>query len=51
MEPDEELIPLNKQDRTLWDRLEIAEGIELLTAALSKGAVGLTGEETIAPRS
>ncbi len=39
--PDEGLIPLNKQDRTLWDRLEIAEGIELLTAALSKGAVGL----------
>jgi predicted RNA polymerase sigma factor len=39
--PDEELIPLNKQDRTLWDRAEIYEGIELLTAALSKGAVGL----------
>jgi predicted RNA polymerase sigma factor len=39
--PDEELIPLNKQDRTLWDRPEISEGIELLTAALSKGSVGL----------
>jgi predicted RNA polymerase sigma factor len=39
--PDEELIPLNKQDRTLWDRAEISEGIELLTAALSKGSVGL----------
>jgi len=39
--PDEELIPLNKQDRNLWDRAEISEGIELLTAALSKGAVGL----------
>ena len=38
--PDEELIPLNKQDRTLWDRAEISEGIELLTAALSKGSVG-----------
>jgi RNA polymerase sigma factor (sigma-70 family) len=38
---DEELIPLDKQDRTLWDRAEIAEGIELLTAALSKGSVGL----------
>src|SRR5215471_9839517 len=36
----EELIPLTKQDRTLWDRAEISEGIELLTAALSKGAVG-----------
>jgi RNA polymerase sigma factor (sigma-70 family) len=39
--PDEELIPLNKQNRTLWDRAEIAEGIELLTAALSQGSVGL----------
>jgi len=39
--PDEELIPLDKQDRTLWDRAEIAEGIGLLTAALSKGSVGL----------
>jgi predicted RNA polymerase sigma factor len=39
--PDEELIPLNKQDRTLWDRAEISEGIELLTAAISKGSVGL----------
>jgi RNA polymerase sigma factor (sigma-70 family) len=39
--PDEELIPLDKQDRTLWDRAEISEGIELLTAALSPGSVGL----------
>ena len=39
--PDEELIPLDKQDRTLWDRAEISEGIELLAAALSKGSVGL----------
>jgi RNA polymerase sigma factor (sigma-70 family) len=38
---DEELITLTKQDRSLWDRGEISEGIELLTAALSKGAVGL----------
>jgi RNA polymerase sigma factor (sigma-70 family) len=38
--PDEELIPLTKQDRTLWDRTEISEGIALLTAALSKGSVG-----------
>lgn len=37
----EELIPLDKQDRSLWDRAEIAEGTELLTLALSKGAVGL----------
>jgi RNA polymerase sigma factor (sigma-70 family) len=39
--PNEELIPLDKQVRALWDRAEISEGIELLTAALSKGAVGL----------
>jgi RNA polymerase sigma factor (sigma-70 family) len=39
--PDEELIPLDKQDRTVWDRAEISEGIELLTAALSSGSVGL----------
>ena len=38
---DEELIPLDKQDRTLWDRAEISEGNELLTAALSKASVGL----------
>ena len=40
-EPDGELIPLDKQDRNLWDRAEIAEGTALLTLALSKGAVGL----------
>ena len=39
--PEEELIPLDKQDRNLWDQEEICEGIELLTAALAKGAVGL----------
>jgi len=39
--PNEELIPLDKQDRSLWDRSEISEGVELLTAALSKGNVGL----------
>jgi predicted RNA polymerase sigma factor len=39
--PDVELIPLDKQDRTLWDRVEISEGVELLTVALAKGAVGL----------
>ena len=38
--PDGELIPLTKQDRTLWDRAEISEGIALLTAALSKGSIG-----------
>ena len=39
--PEEELIPLAKQDRNLWDQAEISEGIDLLTAALSKGSVGL----------
>ena len=37
----QELIPLDKQNRTLWDRAQISEGIELLTAALSKASVGL----------
>jgi RNA polymerase sigma factor (sigma-70 family) len=39
--PREELIPIDKQNRTLWDRAEITEGTDLLTLALSKGAVGL----------
>lgn len=38
--PAGELIPLTEQDRTLWNREQIAEGIGLLTAALSKGTVG-----------
>jgi RNA polymerase sigma factor (sigma-70 family) len=38
--PGGELIPLTIQDRTLWDRNEISEGIALLTATLSKGSVG-----------
>ena len=38
--PGEELIPLTKQDRTLWDQKEISEGIALITEALSKGSVG-----------
>jgi RNA polymerase sigma factor (sigma-70 family) len=39
--PREELIPLDEQNRSLWDRAEITEGTDLLTLALSKGAVGL----------
>jgi RNA polymerase sigma factor (sigma-70 family) len=35
-----ELIPLEKQDRTLWHRDAIAEGIALVTATLSKGSIG-----------
>jgi RNA polymerase sigma factor (sigma-70 family) len=38
--PDGELIPLTKQDRTLWDQKEISEGIALITATLSKGSIG-----------
>ena len=37
---DGELIPLPKQDRTLWDRQQIAEGVALVTSALSKGPTG-----------
>jgi RNA polymerase sigma factor (sigma-70 family) len=40
MGPDEELISLTKQDRSLWDQAEISEGVALLTSALGKGSVG-----------
>jgi RNA polymerase sigma factor (sigma-70 family) len=36
----EDLIPLALQDRSLWDREQIAEGIALISAALPKGSVG-----------
>jgi RNA polymerase sigma factor (sigma-70 family) len=39
--PDGELIPLMEQDRTLWDQAQISEGVQLLTAALSAGSVGM----------
>jgi predicted RNA polymerase sigma factor len=39
--PNEELIPLDEQNRSLWDRMEISEGIQLLTAALANGSVGM----------
>jgi RNA polymerase sigma factor (sigma-70 family) len=35
-----ELITLAEQDRTLWDRALVAEGIVLLNRAMAKGAVG-----------
>ena len=38
--PEGELIPLTKQDRALWDRAKISEGVALLTAALSRGWIG-----------
>jgi RNA polymerase sigma factor (sigma-70 family) len=38
--PNEELIPLDEQDRTKWDRDEIAEGVALVSGALPRGRVG-----------
>ena len=38
--PDGELIPLSQQDRSLWDRHQIAQGVALLSATLPKGSVG-----------
>jgi len=38
--PDGELVPLTKRDRTLWDQVEISEGLALLTAALARGSIG-----------
>jgi RNA polymerase sigma factor (sigma-70 family) len=35
-----ELIPLDTQDRALWDRARIAEGVALVSGALSRGPVG-----------
>ena len=35
-----ELIPLDEQDRSLWNRALIDEGVALVSAALSRGAVG-----------
>ena len=37
---DGELIPLDKQDRGLWDRDAIAEGVALISDTLPKGTVG-----------
>jgi RNA polymerase sigma factor (sigma-70 family) len=38
--PEGELIPLDEQDRALWDREAIAEGVALITRTLSRGSVG-----------
>ncbi len=38
--PNDELIPLAQQNRALWDREQIAEGVALLSVALPKGSVG-----------
>jgi RNA polymerase sigma factor (sigma-70 family) len=38
--PDGELIPLDEQDRGLWDRAAIAEGVALISQTLSRGSIG-----------
>ena len=38
--PHGELISLDEQDRSLWDRAEIDEGVALLSSAFSTGVVG-----------
>ena len=38
--PDGDLVPLDEQDRTLWDRALIAEGTAVLDAAFGLGQVG-----------
>lgn len=35
-----ELVPLDEQDRSRWDREAIAEGVALVTEAMSRGPVG-----------
>jgi len=35
-----ELVPMAEQDRTLWNRAYISEGIELVTKALRRGSPG-----------
>jgi RNA polymerase sigma factor (sigma-70 family) len=38
--PDGTLVPLAEQDRSLWNRARIDEGIELITTTLARAAVG-----------
>jgi RNA polymerase sigma factor (sigma-70 family) len=38
--PDGALIPLAQQDRTLWDRHAISEGVALISNTLSRGSIG-----------
>ncbi|MGX1811600.1 RNA polymerase sigma factor [Nocardia sp. NPDC055321] len=35
-----DLVPLDEQDRGLWDHGRVAEGVELITATLARGDVG-----------
>jgi predicted RNA polymerase sigma factor len=38
---DGDLIPLDQQDRNLWNREQIAEGVALISASLPKGSIGV----------
>ncbi|MFG1643991.1 RNA polymerase sigma factor [Amycolatopsis sp. NPDC049252] len=38
--PDGSLVPLSEQDRTVWNTAAIAEGVALVTGALSRGPIG-----------
>ena len=38
--PDGALIPMSDQDRSIWDRDAIREGVDLITAALPRGPTG-----------
>jgi RNA polymerase sigma factor (sigma-70 family) len=38
--PNGEIVPLDEQDRSLWNKEAIAEGMQLVTDAMTRGAVG-----------
>jgi RNA polymerase sigma factor (sigma-70 family) len=38
--PNGEIVPLDEQDRSLWNKEAIAEGVRLVTDAMTRGAVG-----------
>jgi RNA polymerase sigma factor (sigma-70 family) len=38
--PDGEIVPLDEQDRSLWNKEAIAEGVQLVTDAMTAGAMG-----------
>jgi RNA polymerase sigma factor (sigma-70 family) len=38
--PNGEIVPLDEQNRSLWDQAAIAEGVQLVSEALARGSVG-----------
>ncbi|MEI9951680.1 MAG: sigma-70 family RNA polymerase sigma factor [Pseudomonadota bacterium] len=38
--PNGEIVPLDEQDRSLWNQQAIAEGVQLVSEAMARGAVG-----------